>query len=382
MMFVVVVISLGYALLLLSLAMPALTYQPHPTSRKKNVGSAPIKFTIIITYRNEAAVLPRLLGSIAQVDYPADCSQWILVNDASEDNSAKIISDFKETYKHLNLKMLDRIPQSNSGKKDAITQALDQALYDNIITTDADCQLPNHWLKAYNQHYQQYADAQFIAAPVIIESDDLLTQLQASEMLSLQAISIGAFSYRQPFLSNGANMSFLKEAFYQVDGYAGNNQISSGDDIFLLEKLAAEDVIQCHYLKSDDAIVTTLPKRSLNGIIRQRVRWSKKGSKTKSMLNKLVSFQVLAMSLLWIVAPLLYLVEVITLDLWLIVWILKFFTDAIVLLIGSTALNQSGLNSWFLINHLGYPFIVIAIAFKSITAKVIWNDRVIDRQIS
>ena len=107
-------------------------------------------------------------------------------------------------------------------------------------------------------------------------------------------------------------MSFTKEAFYEVNGYEGNQHISSGDDIFLLEKLAAEDVMKCHYLKSAAAIVTTFPKLDVKSMIDQRARWAQKGSKTKSMLNKLLSFQVLLMSILFISSPLLWYFSIIS----------------------------------------------------------------------
>ncbi|GAK90302.1 hypothetical protein JCM19297_2314 [Nonlabens ulvanivorans] len=41
-------------------------------------------------------------------------------------------------------------------------------------------------------------------------------------------------------------------------------------------------------------------------MINQRVRWSQKGKSTKSTLNKLVSFQVLMMNLLFILTPFLW----------------------------------------------------------------------------
>ena len=54
--------------------------------------------------------------------------------------------------------------------------------------------------------------------------------------MSLQGATIAGFALRNPFLCNGANMAYKKELFTNLHGFEGNNNLASGDDIFLLEK--------------------------------------------------------------------------------------------------------------------------------------------------
>ena len=279
------IIVFGYALVILLLSKELLTYPAtkiDPTLKQ-------LPFSIIINYRNEENRLPALLDSVKKQEYSFEKTQWIFVNDKTTDHSHEILQSFTAQHPEIPIVLLDRIPKSASGKKDGITQALGSSKHPHILTTDADC-IPAGWIASYNAIYHKHTNAHFIAAPVVIQQENtLLTALQQQEMMALQLITAGSFSYRQPFMCNGANMSFTKEAFYEVNGYEGNQHISSGDDIFLLEKLAAEDVMKCHYLKSSAAIVTTFPKLDVKSMIDQRARWAQKGSETKSMLNKLLS---------------------------------------------------------------------------------------------
>lgn len=369
------IIVFGYALVIILLSKELLTYPKtiiDPDSEK-------LPFTVIINYRNEEVHLPALLKSISNQSYNTQLLQWIFINDHSIDQSLTLLDTFKADHPEMNILLIDRIPRSASGKKDGITQAIELAKYHHIITTDADCTLPKKWILSYNAIYTAQSDAHFIAAPVQLEQKNiLLSTLQQQEMTALQLITLGSFSFRQPFMCNGANMSFTKKAFLEVNGYEGNKHLSSGDDIFLLEKLAAKDVMKCHYLKNKEAVVTTFPKQRLNEIISQRARWAQKGSETKSLLNKLVSFQVLMMSLLFIINPILWHFSWITNQMFIGVFLVKGFTDFIMLVIG----NQFFENikwKYVPINFLIYPFLVLAITLKSLS-KPQWHGREINLQ--
>jgi cellulose synthase/poly-beta-1,6-N-acetylglucosamine synthase-like glycosyltransferase len=376
MSYFVILISFGYAMTLLCLAMPALRYQPLAISRKK----APVEkfgFSVIVVYRNEELALPALLRSLKAQIYDPEFMELLFVNDDSHDTSQELIAQFSKDHPSLKIQLLDRFPTSNSAKKDGITQALQKASFDHILTTDADCILPSTWMESFNAHYQIHAGALLVAAPIKLSGHGFLAATQQLEMMALQTITAGAFAIRQPFMCNGANLSFKKNAFLEVNGYTGNDHISSGDDIFLLEKLTAEDVLQCHYLKDPKAIVETASKSSCKGLIQQRARWARKGKETKSLLNKLVAFQVAAMSLLFIMSPIFYSTELITLRLWISVYLIKFFTDFVVLVIGNQFLDMKKWSFYFIPNFLIYPFLVLAIGMKS-SGTIEWRGRSID----
>ncbi|MGB5980993.1 MAG: glycosyltransferase [Nonlabens sp.] len=373
----ILVIPIIYLFLLLGLALEAQSMKALPvdeiiTDQKKG-------FTVIINFRNESKNLPRLLFSIADLDYDFQSVQFLFVNDGSSDNSVEIIKQFQLKNENLNFEILDRKPRSASAKKDGITQAIQHAKYDHIVTTDADCLLPEKWLGCFESHFKRFPETTFIAAPVIMGSNKSLVQtLQSQEMIALQIMTMGAFQIKRPFMCNGANMGFTVDAFKKVDGYSGNTHISSGDDVFLLEKMWQLDSEHCHYLKNADATVTTFAKETWSDMISQRARWAQKGAETASLLNKAVSFQVLSMSLLFLTAPFLLLFGLISMELFLAIYLLKLCTDFIVLFVGKRFFENRKWLRYFAIQFLIYPVVVIAVTIKSFF-KTDWNGREINQ---
>lgn len=375
MTFVAFLMGFGYALVVLVLAMEGFTYKPKAPAATKDL---PIfqGVSIIINFRNEQEHLPQLLASIVSLSYARARFEVLFINDASTDRSVECIQKVATVFPDINLHIYDRIVASASAKKDGITQAVQHAKYQHLITTDADCVLPTTWLAAFEAHYTQFPDSIFVAAPVQITADNTVkTQLQACEMVALQLVTMGGFAIGQPFLSNGANMSFTKATFHEMAGYTGNDHIASGDDIFLLEKSAAHDALSCYYLKSKDAIVRTHAKTTWSDLVTQRARWAQKGSKTKSMLNKLVSAQVFATNLFVLLSPLWLATGTVTLKAVATVVVLKVFTDALVLVMGHLFFENKRWQWFFVPQLVVYPLIIAVVAAASFTA-VPWKGRV------
>ncbi|WP_438962220.1 glycosyltransferase family 2 protein [Nonlabens sp.] len=378
MMFLILVISLGYLFIVLGLVLEGWTYKARPHRASVASSDRDNSFSIIINYRDESEHLRGLLHTITQLKYDFKKVEFLFINDGSRDDSLEILKDFTSKHHHITIQLLNRKPVSSSPKKDGITQAVALAKHEHIICTDADVTLPEKWLQAFNEHYKLLPDQHFVAGPVALYArNNLIAQLQHSEMVALQMTTMGSFSIRQPFMCNGANMSFTKTAFNEVHGYHGNDHISSGDDIFLLEKLTAEDVLKCSYLKTEDAIIKTHAKHNWHDMISQRVRWAQKGSATKSGLNKLVSFQVLFMSLLFILTPALWSFHILTSVQWIALASIKIVVDTIVIFLGNRFFLNKQWPEFLLPQLMIYPFLVVIIAFKSLGTTT-WKNRQVE----
>lgn len=273
------------------------------------------RFSIVIPFRNEAENLPILLKSISNLKYPSALFEIIFVNDASEDTSAELILNAQQTSE-LNIRLLQNKRISNSPKKDAITEAIKNAKFEWIVTTDADCELSENWLFSLdaflqNAETQQGITPVMVCGPVLYKSDNsFLGNFQFLDGLSLQAVTIGSFGLQMPILSNGANLAYQKNAFEKVNGFKGNDHIASGDDIFLMEKMRKAFPGQVKFLKSRQRIVSTKPQLSWKDAITQRIRWASKTSKQKNPLSLflgvlvfLVNFSFLAIAILLILYP-------------------------------------------------------------------------------
>ena len=232
-------------------------------------------FSIIVPFRNEAENLSGLISSLETIDYTKENFEIILINDDSEDASAEIVSTFiKES--DLNILLFNNHRDSKAPKKDAITLGISKSNYDWIVTTDADCEVPETWLKNLNSFILKH-QPKLIASPVAYEVQrTFINDFQNLEFLSFQGVTMGCFGHNKPIMCNGANLAYHKSIFYEVNGFEGNNHITSGDDVFLLEKVSQAYPKGTHFLKSNMSIVTTKSESSWSGIIQQRTRWAAK----------------------------------------------------------------------------------------------------------
>ncbi|RZL35043.1 MAG: glycosyltransferase, partial [Pedobacter sp.] len=245
-------------------------------------------FSIVVPFRNEAKVLPELLDSLSGLNYPKDLFEIILVDDESDDGFELINHD-------QNIKVLKNIRKSNSPKKDAIETAILNSKFSWIITTDADCIVPENWLKTLDAFIRENNVEMVVGAVSYRAENDFLQHFQLLEMMSLQGATIGSFGINHPFMCNGANFAYTKNLFKSLNGFDDSNQIASGDDVFLLQKTlnsSAYGLPKIGYLKNHDFLVLTQPCFSLQALIQQRIRWASKASAYKNFFSKSVALAV------------------------------------------------------------------------------------------
>ncbi|WP_308993194.1 glycosyltransferase [Mariniflexile litorale] len=331
------------------------------------------KFSIIIPFRNEAENLPALLKSIKALKYPKDLFEIIFVDDDSDDDSVEIIK--KTLDNQSNVSVLKNKRQSNSPKKDAITTAIGHAKNEWIITTDADCVLPNYWLDSFDEYIQKN-DVNCIAAPVTyLEKNHFLSRFQLLDILSLQGATMGGFGINKPFLCNGANFAYQKTLFYELNGFEGNTNTASGDDIFLLEKAIKKHLKHVHYLKCDYTIVKTHSQLTWESLLSQRVRWAAKTSVYNNWFGKVTGLIVLLNNALIIALLVLLIVGVFNLKVFLYITIIKFNIDFFLIYKSALFFNQKGVLRSFIVGFLVYPFFSVYVAFISVFSSYKWKGR-------
>jgi len=237
------------------------------------------RFTIVIPARNEASNIKACVDSILAQDYPLDFFEIIVVDDFSEDDTAFIVKAIGHDHPNVHLLSLADFYQPgemNSFKKKAIEKAVSHAKGNWIVTTDADCIIPKHWLSLYHAYIIKNNPV-FVAAPVMfIKETGILNEFQVLDFLALQGITAAAVGAGKHSMSNGANLAFEKSAFIAVGGYQGVDQIASGDDMFLMHKMKVTLSNRIGYLFHPGAIVLTKTMSNWKDFIMQRIRWSSK----------------------------------------------------------------------------------------------------------
>ncbi|HHC78871.1 MAG TPA: glycosyltransferase [Flavobacteriia bacterium] len=331
-------------------------------------------FSVVIPFRDEAEQLPGLLDSLSKLNYPKGLFEIVFVDDDSEDNSVKIIEKYFDKLS-IPFKVVKNNRKTNSPKKDAVETAVNQAHFDWILTTDADCTVAENWLLAFDTFIQQHKPA-LIAAPVTFKSvSSLFEKFQLIDLWSLQGATIGGFGIKRPFLCNGANLCYKKQSFLAIHGFEGNEHIASGDDIFLLEKMAMHYPDKVHFLKIDKAIITTHAETTLKKLISQRIRWAAKATSYKNAFSKLVSLAVFGMNLLFLLLLLGSIFRFISWQFFILFFTIKFCIDGILLYKTALFFKQQHILKHYLWSSFVYPIFIIFIALASFGFGYSWKGR-------
>jgi cellulose synthase/poly-beta-1,6-N-acetylglucosamine synthase-like glycosyltransferase len=247
-------------------------YRPSPAIAPQT------RFTIIIPARNEAASIGHCLNSIQQLDYPPELLEVIVVNDHSNDDTADIVLKRRQDFPQLRLiNLADHLTgNQNAYKKKAIEIAVAQSSGNWMVTTDADCVVPQKWLNLFDQYIQEHKPV-FVAAPVMFTRNKTwLGIFQVLDFISLQGITAAAVAAGYHSMCNGANLAYSKAAFNAVGGFKGIDHIASGDDMLLMYKIRQAYPGKLGFLFSPDAIVRTAPMPDWTSFLNQRIRWASK----------------------------------------------------------------------------------------------------------
>ena len=236
--------------------------------------------SVIIPARNEEENIRACLESVSNQTYAQHLFEVIVIDDFSKDRTGEIVNSFSgKNVSLLFLKDFAKEGELNSYKKKAIGIAISKANGELIVTTDADCIVPNKWLETIACFYEKHYPV-FIAAPVAYHGENnFLKIFQSLDFMTLQGIT-GASVYKKFHrMCNGANLAYEKKVFLEVDGFAGIDNIASGDDMLLMHKIFNRYPEKVLFLNSVDAIVQTNPAGTLKEFLNQRIRWASKADR-------------------------------------------------------------------------------------------------------
>lgn len=331
-------------------------------------------FSIIIPFRNEAKHLPVLLKSLLKVQYDVNQFEILFIDDDSSDASVEIINTLLKDAP-LHFKILSNKRYSNSPKKDAISLAVKQAQYPWIVTTDADCKLPEEWLVILDAFIQK-EQPKMVCMPVNIERDDsFLKQYQFFDLLSLQATTMGGFGNVTPLLCNGANLAYKKNVFFEIAGFLDNDIYASGDDIFLMEKIKVLYPKKIKYLKNAEVSVSTHCVESWKEIVQQRIRWASKTKYLKSVAVSYVGGITLLANLTLVLCLLFCFIFPLKILYFVLFILLKIMLDSIILGIATRFFRQKINFLYAFLSSIVYSFIVVWVVLNSFRGAYQWKDR-------
>ena len=217
----------------------------------------------------------------------------IVVNDHSEDESA---SEIQETLSSLSYSIQVVSLEATSGKKAAIRKGVELAEHEIIVTLDADCNVSNVWLDEMISSLTESTN--MVVGPISYDDNiGFFTKMLALEFSSLVGTAASTIGWGIPSMSNGANLLFRKSAYTKYVEEDLDQEVQSGDDIFLMHSISRNYPGSVQFCKRSGAVVITKPPGTFRHFISQRGRWAGKWSSYESGFTKTLAVFVFILHL-------------------------------------------------------------------------------------
>lgn len=332
------------------------------------------KLSVIIAFRNEEKNVERLLNQLKTQNLPMGLFECIFVDDHSEDQTFSKLNAGSEEVPNFHVL---RLPESLFGKKAALEMAFHNTTGRIIVQTDADCNFPQEWLKTIAEYFETHSPGLLIA-PVLLSTDNFLGELQQLEFMSLMATTCGAVGLGKPIMCNGANLAYAKNQLKNYKQFLSSD-ISSGDDMFLLEFFKKQNNENVHYLKSKNGTVTTSAEQNLVTFLQQRMRWASKGRHYKDKDIISASLTVLLVNFMLFCCLLFSFWDIKGLIIAFFLILAKSIPDLLILKAITSFYQTKKLLSRFPILQILYFVYVVIVAFGAQITPIYWKNRIITK---
>ena len=192
---------------------------------QKNPDAKPLKVSVIIPAYNEEVTIARCLRSLVDQSLPRDQFEIILVDNNCTDHTIKIA----ETFGPIRV-----IPETTPGVGAARATGWAAAQGEIIVSTDADIQLPKHWLRKIVGYFDNHPDVVAISSGYLFYDRDFFINW----IVRVFEHSLVALSW---FLAGGVmamtanNMAVRRSIYEQTSGL--DRTLQFGEDLNLAKKL-------------------------------------------------------------------------------------------------------------------------------------------------
>jgi poly-beta-1,6-N-acetyl-D-glucosamine synthase len=340
-------------------------------------GEQQVFVSVIIPVRNEEATIEDLLRDLAGQHYPAHLFEVLVVDDGSTDQTAARVQAYRPAAPYA-LRYLDlRQVGLATGKKQAVTAGVQQARGELLAFTDGDCRVQPGWLQHLAFSYCRH-QARFISGPVAFQhAAGAFARMQVVEFASLIGVGAASLAMGKPNMCNGANLAYPRQVFEEVQGFAGNDHIASGDDEFLMHKVFAKYPDRVVFLKAPAATVFTRPQPSLASFVAQRVRWASKWPAYQHAAPKLLALLVFGVNLLLLAGLGLWAGGMLPAWAFGLAFGLKFGVDMLFLWPVMTFFKQQQYWPYIFLLQLVYVPYVVGVGLASWKSQYRWKGRVV-----
>ncbi len=315
--------------------------------------------SVIVAVRNEEVNIRDLLEGLSRQTYLQEKLQIIIADDRSTDKTWAIISDYINKYNNFNGVKVSKLSKTMTPKKRALANAIEKSNGEIIISTDADCRVPNTWIKSIVDTFDEGTGVVVGYSKIDTESERFFTNYQSIDFLALMSANAGTLGWGNAWTGSGQNIAYRRSVFDEIDGFNPVAKRISGDDFYLVQ--AISKIAKAKYNTNPDGFIKTKPSENVSEFISQRIRWA---SNTRNLLNtdlffllflfvnlftNIILLSALLLTNYWQFLPMLFGV--------------KFLFDSVVLFYGSkifkTKIKINAYLIWFFLQPIYTPMLGI-----------------------
>ena len=195
--------------------------------------SGTIPISVVIACKNEEKNISDLLSAIESIEYPKDKCEFIIVDDGSTDRTLELLTKFASENK--NIKVIKAGNKVFPAKKGALHAGIQNALFDSIMITDADCAPQKNWLISAEYSFLKGNGVVFGIAPYKDEVG-FIHQFFCYEQFAASTHYLSAALAGYPYSAAARNFGFTKAVYDELGGYSGTlESVGGDDDLFLLQ---------------------------------------------------------------------------------------------------------------------------------------------------
>jgi len=221
--------------------------------------------SVVICARNASEEIKLNLPAILTQSYPEN--EILIIDDNSEDDTAKTINRMQQEERYLNYY---KSKQIINGKKGALMDGISTSRHSWLLLTDADCKpISSHWISSMVQT-AELSDSKIILGYSPYANDGSLLQGWVhfeSWLTGVQYLSYAAKG--NPYMGVGRNLLYDK-SILNPEHISQHSDLVSGDDDLTIQAVAnASNTSICI---NPDSFVETQPSKTWRAYFSQKRR--------------------------------------------------------------------------------------------------------------
>ena len=224
--------------------------------------------SVVIAARNEYHHLKKNLPAILEQKYSD--FEVVVVNHASDDETADYLKELKNSYPHLKVITIEQDLNFFHGKKFPLSIGIKSAAHEILLLTDADCQPASpYWISRMASNYSETTEVVIGYGPYEQEKGFLNKLIRYDTFLvAMQYLSYALAG--KPYMGVGRNLSYRKSLFMKHKGFISHYSVASGDDDLFINEVATKHNTLVEL--SPESFIFSEPKHSFTAWYRQKLR--------------------------------------------------------------------------------------------------------------